>query len=265
MEWDFPQGGLVVSSTPPGAKVFLGDRLIGVTPLSTAVPPGEYKEMQVTMDGMVPLTLEAVVQQGQTATLAAGQLQEMITALQLTTEPAALTYILSGTTAGDIQTGQTPATLFNLPIGDYTLTFKRPGWPDYTAPVSLRAKAPVSIDHDFPEGSVAVTSDPVGAQIFHGANLLGVAPVSVTLPPGAAELTAKLAGMPSRSQLVTVADGEESTLAFNLKSGGSSTSAHHHRHAKQPPASTLTRFGNSLKSFFAGGAAAASTPKGRQN
>jgi hypothetical protein len=65
------------------------------------------------------------------------------------------------------------------------------------------------------------------------------------------ELTAKLEGMPLRRHSVTVVDGEETSVAFNMASG-SSSSTHHHRRAKKDPPSALAKLGDSLKSFFAG-------------
>jgi hypothetical protein len=251
VDLQFPQGVLSVTSTPPGAKVYIGDRVLGVTPLNTPLAPGDYQNIQVVMDGMAPVTLGATVREGATATLDAGQLHEMITALQLQTTPAGLAYAISGT-AGDLRSGQTPAAIFDLPVGDYTVTIERPGWADFTSPLSLMPKVPVTITHDFPEGSVVITSQPMGAEIYQGENLLGTAPLTVNLPPGNTELTAKLSGMPVRKHSVTVDEGEETNLAFDMESGSSSISAHHHRHVKKQPPSELAKLGDSIKSFFSG-------------
>jgi hypothetical protein len=62
---------------------------------------------------------------------------------------------------------------------------------------------------------------------------------------------------------VEVLDGEETPLAFNMKSDGLSATGYHHRRPKKQPPSTLARFGDSIKSFFSGGAASA-TSKSQQ-
>ena len=263
VEWRFASGSLAVTSDPAGANVYIGDRLLGVTPLAADVAPGDYNNVEVVMDGMVPVTLTAAVQQGETTSLAAGPLQPMVTALQLTSEPAGCDYAISGST-GVIRNGQTPAAIFDLPEGSYTVTFQRAGWPDFAAPANLVAKVPVSLSHEFAEGTISITSEPEHAEIYQGTRLLGIAPVTVTLPPGETELTAKLAGMPQRKQSVTVADGEETSLVFNMKSGGSTTSSHHHHKKKTPPPSALAKFGDSIKAFFSGVGKPAATPKPRQ-
>ena len=253
VDWQFPCGTLAVTSSPAGARVYLGERLLGVTPLSEQMPPGDYKGLQVVMDGMVPAMLDASVKAGQTATVSAAALEPIITTLQLATEPAGIGFAISGT-AGEVRTGLTPASIYDLPAGDYTVTFSRAGWADFTAPAHLDPAAPVAISHDFPEGTVAITSDPAGAAIFYKDAQVGVTPCTVSLPPGDAEVTAKLGELPERRHVVTVVDGEETNLAFNMKSGGSSSSGHHHHHVKKAPPSALAKLGDSIKSFFGGGA-----------
>jgi hypothetical protein len=256
VEWDFPSGMLRVDSTPAGAQVYEQDRLLGLTPLLKAVAPGAYPALRVVMAGMVPVALTATVADGQSASLTAGTLQPVVTAVQLTSEPAGLQYVITGT-AGDLVTGTTPASMYNLPAGDYQATLKRDGWQNFTVPFHLAPKAPVTIDHSFPEGTVTITSTPPGASIFVGTRLLGTAPVTVSLPPGDTELSAKLTGMSDRVHPITITGGEETTLAFNMKSGESSA-VHHHHHLNKPTPSPLVRLGDSIKSFFAGGAASKS-------
>ena len=103
---------------------------------------------------------------------------------------------------------------------------------------------------------MAIASTPAGAEILLGAQSLGFAPVTVTLPPGSSELTARFPGMPTRRHTVAVVEGEETALSFNLKSGGSSSSGHR-RHTHKPPPSELGKIGESIKAFFSGGASTA--------
>ena len=184
VEWKYPAGMLAVTTTPPGAQVYAGDRLLGTTPLSAELAPGSYSDINVTLDGFVPVTMNATVEQGTTTTLDPITVQELVTALQLTTDPAGLTYTISDANGVPIRDGQTPAAIFDIPPGTYSVVFKRPGWPDFTAAATLEAKKPISIEHDFPEGTATVTSTPVGAEILLGETSLGVTPLTVTLPPG---------------------------------------------------------------------------------
>jgi hypothetical protein len=258
VEWDFPSGTLVVDSAPEGASVYEQDRFLGLTPLSKAVAPATYPSVRVVLAGMVPVTLSGTVTAGQTTSLTAGSLQPVLTEVQLTTKPSGLEYSLSGTT-GTLLTGTTPATLYNLPPGDYQATFKRTGWPDFTANLSLATKVPVIVDHEFPEGSIAITSDPAGASIFVGKRLLGVSPLTVELPPGDTDILAKLTGMTDRDHSITITDGEETTLAFDMKSGASSL--HHRHHIQKPTPSPLAKLGYSIKSFFAGAGVTPTRPQ----
>jgi len=250
VEWHFAAGTVTVTSTPPGASVYLGGRLLGTTPLQADAAPGDYADLQVMMDGYVPVTLSTTIAQGEDTAVPPVTLQQMVTELQLNTTPAGLEYAVTGSN-GVARTGTTPATFYDLPAGDYTVALKRAGWADFSAPATLVEKQAVTIAHEFPEGTVAITSVPDGAEIFAGGTSLGIAPVTVTLPPGNVELIARMNGMTQRTHTVTVADGEELSLEFNMKSGGSSSS-HHHRHSKKVPPSELAKIGNSIKTFFGG-------------
>ena len=249
----FASGTLSVRTDPPGASIRIGERVLGTTPLNVELPPGQYREVQVVLDGFIPASLDAEVRQGETAAPPVVPLQKLVTALQLSSSPAGLDYLICAPDGTPVRNGQTPAAIFDLPAGDYVVTFQRPGWTDFTSPLRLEPQKPVSLGHDFPEGSVSVTSEPGGAEIFLGAKSLGVAPLTAALPPGASELTAQMPGMPARKHTVIVTEGEESALAFNMKSGGTSASAHHHRRVPKQQPSALAKLGDSIKTFFSAG------------
>ena len=65
-----PRGTLTVSSEPPGAQVWLGERLLGQTPLSLSTWSGEYT-LELRQPGRAPVRRTIGVEAGKTATIGA--------------------------------------------------------------------------------------------------------------------------------------------------------------------------------------------------
>jgi TonB family protein len=71
LRWEWPNGGVAITSTPPGASVAQNGVQLGVTPLNLSdQPPGE-QAYEVSMPGYDPVLLKANVQGGGTVQLTA--------------------------------------------------------------------------------------------------------------------------------------------------------------------------------------------------
>lgn len=173
--------------------------------------------------------------------------------LQLSTTPPGASFaIYAGIIAGEaapesapLRAGAAPESIGDLAPGRYTLFFQNEGWPQERTEVSLGAGETLPVEYIFPHGSANITSTPDGAEIFLGPRSLGHAPLTVDLPLGKQELTARHPDRPERSQMVTIESGAPVTVAFQLRAQACSSRA-----KSRAPESTFEKIGRSLKNFF---------------
>jgi hypothetical protein len=170
--------------------------------------------------------------------------------LQLTTTPSGARFaIYPGVVAGKsepaaapLRTGSAPDSIQDLPPGRYTLFFHNDGWPEDRVEISINAGESVPVDYTFPHGRATITSTPDRAEIFLGTRSLGYAPLDVELPPGKQKLSARLSGFPERTQSITIENGKEAKIEFQMRV---------RRSAKPTPTPTaLDKIGQTFKNIF---------------
>jgi len=173
--------------------------------------------------------------------------------LQLVTRPPGATFaIYSGrvesTTApaaDSLRRGATPGSVADLPPGRYTIFLQLQGWPDDHAEITLKPGETLPFEYTFPHGSVTVTSTPEGAEIFAGETSLGHTPMTVDLPLGQQELTARYGTFSKKSEVVTIESETPANVVFQFRA---------RRHSPPPkpkaPQSAWGKLGNSLKKVF---------------
>jgi TonB family protein len=87
---------------------------------------------------------------------------------------------LTYTTPGGGLSGTTPATLNDLPAGDYIVTFSREGFQPHTENVTVTHDTPAQVSWKFANGNLVITSDPAGASVTgHDGKPLGVTPLTI--------------------------------------------------------------------------------------
>ncbi|HXA14488.1 MAG TPA: PEGA domain-containing protein, partial [Opitutaceae bacterium] len=103
---------------------------------------------------------------------------------------------LARTTPGGGLSGTTPATLGDLPAGDYTVTFSREGFPSHSETVSIERGTTAHSSWKFTNGNVIITSDPSGAKVTTSdGQILGLTPVTINdVPPSDVSYTVSLDG-----------------------------------------------------------------------
>ncbi len=87
-----------------------------------------------------------------------------------------------------LRVGVTPVELRDLPPGEYTIFFQYLDWPVERTGITLAADTVFPVDFIFPYGCAVVTSEPDGAQIFHGDRWLGKTPLTAELPVGSQQI-----------------------------------------------------------------------------
>ena len=86
--------------------------------------------------------------------------------------------------AGDTRTGQTPASVSDLPVGAYQVTISRPNWPNYVANVNVERNGTANVQSVFNGGGVTVTSTPSGADVLRNNVKVGTTPYTLNaIPP----------------------------------------------------------------------------------
>jgi serine/threonine protein kinase len=184
--------------------------------------------------------------------------------VQLATRPPGASFaiysgIVDGTTAlaaDSLRRGTTPETVPDLPPGRYTVFFHLQGWPDDHAEITLEPGETFPLEYTFPHGSVTITSSPDGAEIFADETSLGHTPLTVDLPLGKQELTARYGSFSKKTEVVTIESEAPASVAFQFR-------ARSHSPPPKPkePQSAWGKLGNTLKKVFTGKPAPKTPPK----
>lgn len=188
--------------------------------------------------------------------------------INLTSTPTGATYAIyrgvfterATTGTAPLRSGTTPDAIEDLPPARYTIFFSAEGWPDNHAEISPQPGEELPVDYTFQHGTVLVTSAPAGAEVFWGDTPVGSTPVTLDLPPGPQDLTARYPSLSEKSQTVTVEESKTARLTFQLARTRNKFS----RTKPTPTPSALDKVGTSLKKLFSGGKTNAPPKKRRE-
>jgi len=110
--------------------------------------------------------------------------------------------------------GTTPAVIPDVPPGNHELILSLKGYDDWNQMISVgsgqtSAVNVILVATPVSTGSLAVTSDPTGADIFIDDGFNGVSPLTISgLLPGTHTVTAKLQGYTDTSTNITIIAGQ---------------------------------------------------------
>ena len=184
-----PVTTLSVTSNPPGAAVFVDNFIKGRTPLTlTDTAIGDHR-ITIMMDGYEEYTRTIIVEAASPLTIAAVLTRNIP---QPTTQPPengsiAITSIPSGAEVyiDGQQRGMAPAIFAEVLPGNHQVTLSSKGYDDWSRIVSVGSGRMSAINAELlaPKeitGSLAVLTDPPGAEIFMDGDFKGVSPVTIT-------------------------------------------------------------------------------------
>ncbi|MCW5550178.1 MAG: SUMF1/EgtB/PvdO family nonheme iron enzyme [Opitutaceae bacterium] len=211
------RGGLIIRTDPAGAEVAVGGVGVERSPATfREMRLGAY-EVTVTKAGHEPQTLRLSVEENRFTQPAVVTLAPTVGGVELTSEPTGLDFELRSTrlVSADLpavrRTGKTPATLSDLPIGDYRVTYRRSGWPEQVREVAVAKGGTARAVAEFVPGSLELTSTPSGAEVYAvgrdgpPGRPLGTTPYRVAEAlPGRYEFELRLAGHKAATASVTV-------------------------------------------------------------
>ncbi len=176
---------LLVTSLPPGARVYVNNERRGETPLTLAeLEPGAYR-LRVEQEGFDPLARD--VQLGRGAEAAEEfRLTANTGALQLTTTPADVEVFIAGKPVGKTLTGKdettnlsNPLRIDGLRVGAHALKLVRKGWAEKTLDITVERGQTltqhVALDRLFiPDYEVITAAGTVYRGVFDAVTDLGV-------------------------------------------------------------------------------------------
>jgi serine/threonine protein kinase len=187
-------GSVTLTSNPDGATVKFDGKEIGKTPLAShSLPVGKYT-LELSLPGYQSRSVDLEITQGSLNNLGLIPLIREVGQLLLKSDPPnLLVEVVDPLKKSSL--GNTPMTLDNLPVGNYTVRIKRSGWPDYVQQVSVQANAVATVEHAFKGVKVSLQSDPSGATIYLGQTKLGTAPLTIELPPQPVQLVSRIGAL----------------------------------------------------------------------
>jgi hypothetical protein len=110
--------------------------------------------------------------------------------------------------------------LTGLPPGTYAVVVKAEGWPDLPSEATLTPGGMTVVEANFKTGSLNLDSEPSGATVKHGAEVLGKTPLMILqLPPGECPLALEFPPWPAMTFKVAITENQEATATLRLPHG----------------------------------------------
>jgi serine/threonine protein kinase len=214
----FRMGSVSLTTKPEGVKVKWNGKEIGKTPLISYPLPKGKQILELTMAGYQTRSIDLEINRGSLNNLGLVPLVREVGQLSLKSDPANLPVEIVDSEQKS-SFGNTPMTLENLPVENYTVRIKRSGWPDYVQQVTVQPNALVVVEHTFEGVNVVLKSDPAGATIFVGPTELGKTPLTVQLPLEPVELVSRIGALAPVSHEVVPNPNGTSVVEFKHEYG----------------------------------------------
>jgi hypothetical protein len=231
-------GSMLVRSTPTGADVYVDGNYQGTSPVTVSALAAGRHQVELHLAGYEVLTSRQNVNGGQGTVvdlvLTPYTFSSEYGSIDVTSDiPGALVY-LDGIYKGSTPSGKV-FNIISVSPGDHTLLLHVPGSTDFTQTVTVTAGKityvratfnavssvqPGSVTSSSGAGSVIVTSNPAGGEVYVDNQFRGVAPVTIyNLATGSHIVNMKLAGYSDWSSSVDVQANQMQTVAATFVPG----------------------------------------------
>lgn len=122
--------------------------------------------------------------------------------------------------SGSSAKGTAGQPLGGLAPGKYAIVVRAEGWPESRQEAVVVAGQTAEVDVPFKTGSLRVTSDPTGAAVRLGTNILGRTPLAAPqVPAGELQLSIEYPGWPAVALKTTITENQETAEAVRLPHG----------------------------------------------
>ena len=180
---------LAISSTPPGAMVFIDNAVKGITPVTLTDTAIGSHQLLLRKTGFDDYTRQIVIEPATPATVGATLIKSvpeptilpatLYGSIAITSSPTGVMVFLDGS-----QKGITPVILPDVPTGNHQVTLSFKGYNDWNHTISVGSGQMAAINAELEAkkevtGSLAVITDPPGAEIYIDGNFKGVSPVTI--------------------------------------------------------------------------------------
>jgi hypothetical protein len=222
-----PATTLSVTSNPPGAAVFIDNFIKGRTPLTLTDTAMGNHQITITLDGYEEYTRNIMVEAATPLTISAVLIRSIP---QPTTPPLpngsiAVTSLPSGAEVYiDSQlAGIAPAVFPEIVPGNHQVRLSVKGYNDWNHIVSVGSGRMSAINAELiaateTSGSLAVITDPHGAEIFIDGDFKGVSPVTITgLSTGTHTVLLTLKEYANTTSNVSISAGQTQKYSAELK------------------------------------------------
>jgi hypothetical protein len=211
-----------ISSSPSNADVYFDGTYKGTTPVtvevSTTGTPGHtinvYKSGYESFSQFYSGNPSA----GQTVYVYASLTPVQSTgSVYVTSSPSGASVYLD-----DVYKGTTPNTITSVATGTHTIQISRSGYQTYTGTVSVSSGSTTTVSVSLPPisssvGSLYMTSNPPGAQVYVDSTYRGTTPTTVgSLSQGTHAVLLRLSGYQDFSGTATIYAGQTTTMSANL-------------------------------------------------
>lgn len=195
------RGSLAIVTEPAGATIAISNLAPRVSPATiNDLRLGHYP-VSIILAGYEPVKMEVEIKENEATDPGPIRLVHQTGSLDLATDPAGIGFEVRPAAArffaagADVKQGKTPATLTDLPTGEYAVIFSREGWPNHTENVVVEPNGTAHATTKFVGGSIEITTVPAGAQVMHNGAAIGTTPLTLQdQQPGDAEYVIELSG-----------------------------------------------------------------------
>ncbi|MBV8969623.1 MAG: PEGA domain-containing protein [Verrucomicrobia bacterium] len=208
------QGYLTLDTKPSGASVRVDGKEIGRTPLTNLKLGIGKKTLEISFPGYQTRSVETQINTGSIDNLGVVPLLRSVGRISVNTEPAGVPFEIVDSQQ-KVTSGVAPLRLDDLPVGQYQITLKRPGWPEVVQSVDLTVNSTATVQHTYQGAEVTLKSDPSGATIYLSGRELGKTPLTINLPFGTNEITSKIGALAPVTQDVTPDPNETTVVEFH--------------------------------------------------
>ena len=208
-------GTISISSAPSSANIYLDGTFKGTTPLTIPNVPIGSHTIKLTKSGYNDVSKTVTVSSGRTTTVSES-LNVQTGSIKVTSNPSGANIYLDGTFKGT-----TPKTISNVPTDSHTIKLTKSGYNDIskTVTVSSSQTTTVSESLNVQTGSIKVTSNPSGANIYLDGTFKGTTPTTLSsVPIGSHVIEITKSGYNDISKTVTVSSSHTTYVSENLKS-----------------------------------------------
>jgi hypothetical protein len=211
-----------ISSTPSNADVYFDGAYKGTTPVtvevSTTGTPGHTINVYKTGYQSFSQFYSGNPSAGQTVYVYASLTPVQSTgSVYVTSSPSGATATLDNSL-----TGTTPYTFVSVATGSHTIQISRSGYQTYSGTVQVSSGSTTTVSVSLPPisssvGSLYMTSNPSGAQVYVDSSYRGTTPTTVgSLSQGTHAVLLRLSGYQDFSGTATIYAGQTTTMSANL-------------------------------------------------